>query len=106
MTTYAAQAVPVGGVVPTAHSAASGDKVSAEDDVIIIVSTSGTLTNLTIATPGTVDGLAIADKVIALTSTQTQAIKMSKSDYADAQGLADLSWSSVTGVTFTVLRVA
>ena len=67
MATVTAQAVAVGGTNPTMSAASGGgDVVDTGDTVFLVVNSGSTTANLTLTTPGTVYGQAIADVVVAI----------------------------------------
>jgi hypothetical protein len=61
--------------------------------------------NVTIITPGTVRGLAIADKVVAMTPNDKTLVGPFAPDlYNDATGLVSVTFSEITGLTVAVVR--
>lgn len=108
MTTYSAEAITVGGLVATSRSAASGDKIVPDTNVIIRV-TNGAVTevDLTIAAYGnTRYGSANAAKVVSIAASTTRVIPLGFPEYINpADGLIALTWESTTTVTFTVERI-
>lgn len=108
MATYSAQAITTDGLVATARTAASGDKITPDTNVILRVTNgSGADVDLTIAAYGnTRYGSANAAKVITIATSTTKAIPVGFPEYVNpADGLIALSWESTTSVTFTVERV-
>lgn len=62
--------------------------------------------NVTIITPGTVGGLAIADKVVAMTPNDKTLVGPFRPDlYNDANGLVSVTFSEATGLTVAVVRI-
>lgn len=107
MATRATETVAFTGTVPTYHAASGGgDKVAPTEGTLLHVkNASGGSINLTIATPGTIRGLAIADQVVAVADGAVGKFIPLDPVYRDpADGLASLSWSSPTSVTFAVIR--
>jgi hypothetical protein len=112
MATVAAQSVGIAGANPTMSSASGGgDVVPTGDRLIPIVCSGATTANLTIVTPNTVSGLAIADEVVAIPANAGTAgtappvlITLPTSLYGDANGNAALSWSATTGIKFAVVQ--
>lgn len=107
MATYSADAITGDGDVPTIRTAASGDKITPDNNLFIRVTNgAGTDVDLTIAVPGNTSyGEANPDKVITITAGATAPIRLYPT-YADpSDGLIALSWESTTSVTFTVERV-
>lgn len=61
---------------------------------------------VTLATPGTVNGLAIADRTVSVAAGATEAIPVT-GDYRDpATGRASITYDGVTSVEVAVIRVA
>jgi hypothetical protein len=112
MATVNAQGLAVAGTSPTMSAASGGgDVVDTGDTVFLVVNSGSTTANLTITTPGTVSGLAIADNVIAIPANAGTVatappvlIPLPTSLYGDANGQAALSWSAVTNIKFAVIR--
>lgn len=100
-----AEQVTTAGLDPTVSTATfpAGDTVP--PDVIVRVSnpTAGPLT-LTVVTPGTVDGLAIADRDVVVPASESRYVLLPRSLYRDASdGRVHLTWSAA-GCTFEVIR--
>jgi hypothetical protein len=107
MATYTANAITGDGDVPTSRTAASGDKITPDNNLILRVTNgSGADVDLTIAVPGNTSyGEANPDKVVTITAGTTAPIRLYP-EYADpSDGLIALSWESTTSVTFTVERL-
>lgn len=103
MTTYAAEHVAVAGLTATYHAAAAGDKVK-PGVTLIVKNTNGADRTLTLVTPGTVYGQAIADQVITVVATTGEKIvQVPAEGFTGTDGLVPLAWSATTGVTFAVL---
>lgn len=60
--------------------------------------------NVTIPTPGTVDGLAIADRVIAVAAGAEVRIRTDGSAYRQSDGSVHIDYSAVTSVTVAVTQ--
>lgn len=106
MATYTAEASSVLGTALTQRSAASGDKINPDQNLMLIVSNgSGGSINLTITVPGNnAYSQANPDPVIAIGAGVTKAILLLR-DWADpTDGTIALSWSATTTVTFYVVR--
>jgi len=70
------------------------------------IQTSGTGTTLTIAVQATLDGQAVANKTVTLASTAEKLVGPFPTDkYNDANGNVVLTYSSVTGVTASVMQM-
>lgn len=102
------QRVAVGGTSPVAHAATGGgDKINvpaAEDDVILRVTNGGVGSiTLTVVTPGTVGGFAVADDPVTIGAGATKYVRIVRDLFKNAEGQVDLTWSGVTSVTFEVV---
>lgn len=106
MATRSPQAVPVEGVAATYHAAsAGGDKVK-PGCTLIVKNTNGATRTLTLVTPGTAYGQAIADVAVVIPATTGERIiKVPDKGFTGGDGLVPLAWSADTGVTFAVLGV-
>ena len=71
-TAISVQDVVRSGLVPTMTTAnkTDGNKFSNDGKTVIYVYASSTAPTITIQTPGTVDGLAVADRTASVTATQ------------------------------------
>jgi hypothetical protein len=112
MATVTAQAASITGTVPTmAAASAGGDLVETGDTVSLVVCAGATPATLTITTPNTVSGLAIADAAVTIPAgagTSGTAgpviVSLPTSLFGNASGLAALAWSATTDVKFAVVR--
>lgn len=94
-----------GSTGPTYNAAAAGDTIVNGAGGILIIRTTGTITNATIVTPGSLpNGDAYPDKVIAMPATGERWIYLGP-EYSASDGSVSLSWSSLTGVTWTVVSL-
>jgi hypothetical protein len=92
--TPAYSAAPVDG-----HSILNGGKE------LLHVKTGGTACNVTIQTPGSVDGQAVADRVVAIGTSSERIIGPFPPDiYNQASGEIYVDFSAVTSVTVAALR--
>ncbi|RBY82681.1 hypothetical protein [Blastococcus sp. TF02A-26] len=67
---------------------------------------SGVSINVTLPTPGTVDGLAIADRVVAVPAGADMLIGLSRGDaYRQTDGSVYVDYSAVASVTVAVLDI-
>lgn len=109
MAIRAPESVDLDGLAPTYHAASGGgDKVSrAGDDVALhVVNGSGVSVTVTITTPGSVSGHAIADRAVAVPAGEDRFIgPLTAAVFANADQQVDLAWSATTSVTFAVLTV-
>lgn len=83
-----------------------GDACATGDDVKLLVKNgSGVSINVTLVTPGTVDGdLAIADRIVAVAAGAMEGIKVTDRYRDPSTGLASFTYSAVTTVTVGVIR--
>ncbi|KAB8186864.1 hypothetical protein FH608_046075 [Nonomuraea phyllanthi] len=108
MATYSAQAITTDGLVATSRTAASGDKITPDRNVILRVTNgAGADVDLTITVHGTsAYGSDLPDKVITIAAAATKVIPLSFNEYiSPTDGLIALGWESTTSVTFTVERI-
>lgn len=108
MAVLATQSVESTGSAITFTSAAGGgDSCAAGDDLILLVRNADVADKtVTLTTPGTVDGLAIADRAITVTAATTKGIRLKKSLYGDSADNVAIAYSAVTSVTVAVVRGA
>lgn len=106
MATRATEVVDVAGTTATYHAASGGgDKVTPADGTVLHVKNGGgSSINVTLVTPGTEQGLAIADRVVAVGNGAEKFIALDPIYRNPADGLADITWSATTSVTFAVVR--
>lgn len=107
MATRATETIAAAGTEATYHvaTATTGDKVAAVDGTILHVKNgSGVSTTVTLATPGTVEGLDIADREVAIPAGEDRFIALSKVYRNPADGLATVVCAPATTVTFAVVR--
>ena len=108
MATVPTQNPGTAGAAPTmATASASGDRIS-PGTRLLVINGGGASVNLTIATPLVVDGLALADRTIAIPNgtfpANSRVIDVPSTLYEDpADGLCGLSWSTTTSMSFAVL---
>jgi len=115
MTLQATQSVnvPSAGTLttPTALTPASTDTFAeasfGPNGILLIVITTGTLTNVTVLDPGITPGLGYAGTVPSLAGTATghRAVFVPKGAVNPATGVASVTFSALTGVTYYALRV-
>ncbi|WP_101791029.1 hypothetical protein [Nonomuraea indica] len=83
-----------------------GDTCPAGDGIYLEVDNAGgSPITVTLATPGTVDGLAIADREESVPAGARGKVLVSRT-YAKADGQCDITYSGVTSVTVGVFKVA
>jgi hypothetical protein len=107
--TRATEVAALIGTQLTDHAAsAGGDKVSPGEGVVVLVlNTGASPITCTVVTPGTQEGLAIADQAVTCTNhaTRRTAIPVPSRLYRNsADGLVDLQWSATTNVSFAIVR--
>lgn len=110
MAALATNVVPLAGVRfddKLVAAAGGGDTAQTGAGVFLVVKNgdSGSHT-VTIATPGTVDGLAVADRTLAVSAGQTAVIPVTDRYRNPSTGLAAITYDGVTSVTVGVFRVA
>jgi hypothetical protein len=115
MTLQASQsvAVPGGGVftTPTALTPAATDTIAeasfGPNGLLMIVVTTGTLTNVTVLDPGTSQmGYASTVPSLAGTATGHRAVVIPRAAINPATGLASVTFSgALTGVTYYLIRI-
>lgn len=106
MATLARQFIDTDGLSPQYDAAGgSGDKALPGDSVFLHVKNgSGASINVILVTPGTVDGLAIGDRTVAVAAGGSEMIALDPKLYADKAdtGLARWTYSANTTVTVGV----
>lgn len=107
MAALTTQVVPLtGAVLSFASAAGGGDTCETGAGVLLVVKNgdSGSHT-VTLVTPGTYKGLAIADRAVAVAAGAETAIPVT-SDYRNpSTGRASITYDGVTSVTVAVVRV-
>lgn len=109
MATLTTHVVPHGGLVNVTpdDAAAGGDQCATGSGVLLHVANGDASSHtVTLATPGTVDGLAVADRTVSVPAGQDAYIPVTDLYRDPATGLASITYDGVTSVTVTVLRVA
>ncbi|MFK0173414.1 hypothetical protein ACIQU5_31990 [Streptomyces sp. NPDC090306] len=85
---------------------AGGDTVSPGAGVLLAVKNADSTSHtVTLVTPGTVDGLAIADRTVTVPAAQTYLIPVTSRYRNPATGRANVTYDGVTAVTVGVFRV-
>lgn len=106
MATLATQQVPLAGLaVNLAPASAGGDQAATGDGVMLVVKNGDASAHtVTLVTPGTVDGLAIADRPVSVAAGALALIPLND-DYRDrSTGLAAITYDAVNAVTVGVVR--
>lgn len=107
MTVLIAQSMPLGGLQPTyAAAAGGGDQAPVGEKLVLHVrNDDASAKTVTVVTPGTVGGLAIADAAQVIPAGADAFIPL-KSTYRDpATGRAAITYSAATSVTVAVLQL-
>lgn len=74
--------------------------------VLHVKNGSGSSVTVTVPTPGVVDGLAIADRTIAVPASGERLVALGTTDaYKQAGGVAYIDYSAVTSVTVAVFDI-
>jgi hypothetical protein len=106
--TLAVQSIGLGGLSPSYAAASSGgDKLRPGRTTFLHVKNSGAASaTVTLATPGTVGGLAIADRAVTVAAGGSQMIPVPADLYADPadSGLAAITYSDATDLTVGAFR--
>lgn len=107
MATRATETIAATGTEATYHAAtaSTGDKVAATDGTILhIKNGGGAPTTVTIDTPGSVEGLAIANREVTIPAGEDWFVALSKVYRNPSDGLATFVCAPETSVTFAVVR--
>jgi hypothetical protein len=103
-----AQEIDLDGLSPAYSAAAGGGDtfVPDEDTFLHIKNASGAPLTVTVATPNTVEGLAIADAAVAVAAGGAAFLgPFPKQHFArSADGLASITYSGVTTLTLAVVK--
>jgi hypothetical protein len=107
--TLAVRSIGLAGLSPTYAAASSGgDKIKPGKGTFLHVKNAGASSaTVTLATPGTVSGLAIADRTVTVAAGGSQLIPVPADLYGNAadSGLATISYSVATDLTVAALRI-
>jgi hypothetical protein len=98
--------VPGGSVSTLTAAAGGGDTCAAGDGVFLEANNgSGAPITITLVTPGTVEGLAIADRAVVVPAGERWKIPVPRL-FAKADGQCDITYSGVTTLTVGCFKVA
>lgn len=107
MAALATQVPPLAGLAVNFVSAAGGGDTCLTGAGVVLLVKNGDASShtVTLVTPGTVNGLAIADRAIPVAAGATEAIPVT-ADYRDpSTGRAAITYDAVTSMQVAVLRV-
>lgn len=106
MATYGTQSVNTVGTAITYGAVTAADRFLPADHCFLHVknANAGTCT-VTLVTPGTVDGLAIADRTVAILTGAEAMIALPAALYRSSDGLGDVQFSPTSSVTAAVILV-
>ena len=108
-TALTVQDIVQAGVAATYASAnADGNSVPCDGSHWIeVVNGAGAPVTVTVPTPGTIDGLAVADLTVTVTNGTTKKIRIPPSRVtAQTDGTAHIDYSSATSITVAAFRLA
>jgi len=99
--------VPAGAAGTLAAAAGGGDTFTPGDGVWLEVNNGdASAKTVTIATPGTMEGLAVADRVCVIPAGERWKIPVPARLYAAGDGTGSITYSAVTSVTVGVFKYA
>jgi hypothetical protein len=106
MATFTVQQVTRAGVVPTYNTAAAGGDAFANDGKVWVHVKNGAIAlNITFETTITVDGLAVADLVVAVGATTEKVIGVFPTNwYNDGSNLVQMTYDDESNVTIAVMK--
>lgn len=100
------QAVAAGLSVSYSSAAAGGDTAATGPGLALLVSNGDASSHtVTLATPGTVDGLAIADRAVTVAAGALAVIPLADIYRNPSTGLASITYDAVTSLQVAVVRV-
>lgn len=107
MATIATQLVTHAGIAGSfAAASAGGDACATGAGMVLVVKNGDSVSHtVTLATPGTVDGLAISDRTVTVAAGDEEYIGVPDLFKDPATGLATVTYDAVTSVTVAVFRV-
>lgn len=105
MAVLVTQAMALDGSAPSLLPAgAGGDRFTPNDRTFLRINNgSASPITATLVTPGTLDGLAIADRAVTVPATSTRDVPLGVTAYRSSDGLGDVTYTAVTTVTVGVL---
>ena len=97
--------VPLGGLNATANPASPGGDTVPVDSLVRVINGDISPHTMTLVTPGTVTGLGIDDRGVAIPAGEALYVPVPRVPYRDpATGRASITWDDTTGMSFEVLR--
>lgn len=98
---------PTGSAVTFDAAAAGGDVFAASDgQLLVLKNTSAAAINVTLATPGQVEGLEIADIVVSVPATNGERfVKVPARLVRNSSGDANLTYSAAAGLSVAVVQL-
>lgn len=90
-------------------AAVGGDTYNVDDDAstLVVKDDDAAPKTVTLATPGTYQGLALPDRQVVVAAGAVALVPLSRGLYRDpADGLLDISYSAVTALNVAVIRDA
>lgn len=108
MATLSAQRLSTAGTAPTyAAASAGGDTAPIGSGLVLhVMNGSASSVTVTVATPGTLDGLAIADVALAIPAGDSGFVPLANVFRDPVTGRAAITYSATTTVEVAVLQVA
>ena len=110
MATLSVQSIVKAGLNPSFSAAAGGgDQFALTDknDIFWIKNGSGGSITVTFTTQATTDGLAVADRTVAVPAGEDRAVSdLDPNVYRDSSGYCQVTYSGVTSLTVAALRSA
>lgn len=107
MATLTTQTAALAGLAVSLVPATSGGDACPTGAGLVLVVKNGDASShtVTLATPGTVDGLAIADRAVTVAAGALEFIPLADIYRNPATGLASLTYDAVTSLDVAVVRV-
>lgn len=108
MATATTQVIAITGLAETFVAASTIDKAECGDRTFLHVKNVNAATRtITLATPGTVGGNAIADAAIVIPANTGDLLigPLTRAIYGDSDGNVGITWSATTDVTIAAVRI-
>jgi hypothetical protein len=107
MATFSTQDITTAGLAPAYTAVTAADRfLPGERTFLHVKNANAGACTVTIATPGTVDTLAVGDRIISVpASTGDRMIALPDNLYRSADGLGDVTFSPTASVTAAVIRI-